>query len=75
MQFLPYSLNRWFVGSDVDDMGDCIASAANYLAHFKKKRGTIEKAVFSYNPSKLYASTVFALADYAREISPAPSSQ
>ena len=64
-----------FVGSDVENMGDCIASAANYLAHFKKNRGSLENAVYSYNPSKLYVRTVFALADYAREISTTTPSQ
>jgi len=68
MQFLPYSLNRWFVGGDVSDMEDTIASVANYLAHFRKKRGSMRKAVFAYNPSRLYVETVFELAEYARSI-------
>ena len=66
MQFLPWSLNRWFVGNDVNNMNDSILSVANYLAHFKKKRGTLNKAVFSYNPSKLYVKMVFELAEYAK---------
>ena len=64
MQFLPWSLNRWFVGDDVNDMNDCIMSAANYLAHYKKTRGTLEKAVYSYNPSRLYVQTVLDLAEH-----------
>ena len=67
MQFLPWSLNRYFVGADVSSMDDCIVSVANYLAHFKKVRGSLEKAVFAYNPSRLYATTVLDLAEYARE--------
>jgi len=66
MQFLPYSLNRWFVGNNVFDMDDSITSVANYLAHFKKRQGTVEKALYRYNPSKLYVSAVLELADYAR---------
>jgi len=31
MQFIPYSLNHWFVGDDVYNMDDAIASTANYL--------------------------------------------
>jgi len=68
MQFLPYSLNRWFVGEDVSDMHDTISSVANYLAYFKKRRGSMRKAVFAYNPSRLYVETVFELAEYARSI-------
>ena len=64
MQFLPWSLNRWFVGDDVTDMNDCIVSAANYLAHYRKTHGTLEKAVYSYNPSRLYVQTVLDLAEY-----------
>jgi len=64
MQFLPWSLNRWFVGNDVFDMGSAITSVANYLAHFKKKRGSLEKAIFAYNPSKLYCKAVVELAGY-----------
>ncbi len=67
MQFLPWSLNRWFVGSDVASLDDGIQSVANYLAHFKKQRGTIEKAVYAYNPSKLYTQTVLDLASWAGE--------
>lgn len=68
MQFLPWSLNRYFVGSDVSSMDDCIRSVANYLAYFKKKRGSLEKAVFSYNPSRLYVQTVLDLSAWAKEM-------
>ena len=67
MQFLPWSLNRWFVGDDVTNMEDCIMSAAYFLSDHKKKRGSIERAVNSYNPSRLYVQTVLDLADYAKE--------
>ncbi len=67
MQFLPYSLNRWFVGNDVTDMGATIASVANYLAYFIKQRGNIEDALRSYNPSRLYVRSVLELATYIRD--------
>ncbi len=67
MQFIPYSLNHWFVGKDVFDMDDAIASTANYLAHFKKRRGSIEKALYSYNNSRYYVTFVLDLAAHARE--------
>lgn len=67
MQFLPWSLNRWFVGSNVASLDDGIRSVANYLAHFKKQRGSLEKAVYAYNPSKLYTQTVLDLAAWAGE--------
>lgn len=67
MQFIPYSLNHWFVGQDVFDMNDAIASTANYLAHFKKRRGSLEKALYSYNASRYYVTFVQDLAAHARE--------
>ncbi|MEX2600695.1 MAG: lytic murein transglycosylase [Balneolaceae bacterium] len=64
-QFIPYSLNRWFVGDDLTDMSDNIHSVANYLAHFKKITGTIDGAVHRYNPSTLYTRTVLDMANKA----------
>lgn len=64
-QFIPYSLNRWFVGDDIFDMHNNIQSVANYLAHFKNITGTIEGAVYRYNPSSLYRDAVLSLADEA----------
>lgn len=64
-QFIPYSLNRWFVGDDIFDMHNNIQSVANYLAHFKNITGTIEGAVYRYNPSSLYRDAVLALAEEA----------
>ncbi|MEX0920900.1 MAG: lytic murein transglycosylase [Candidatus Pacearchaeota archaeon] len=63
-QFIPYSLNKWFVG-DISRMDDNIISVGNYLAYFNKKTGSIEKAVYRYNPSKLYTQTVLDLAEVA----------
>ena len=61
MQFLPWSLNRWFVGNDVYNMDDAIASVAFYLSHFKEKRGTLERAIYAYNPNKFYVKTIIEL--------------
>jgi len=64
-QFIPYSLNRWWVGKDLYHMPNNIKSVANYLAHFKGVTGSVEKAVFRYNPSTMYTKVVLALADEA----------
>ena len=67
-QFIPYSVNRWWVGDDIFDMNNNILSIANYLAHFKEITGTIEGAVFRYNPSSLYRDAVMALAAEAERL-------
>ncbi len=67
-QFIPYSLNRWFVGDNIFDMNNNILSVANYLAHFKEREGDIEGAVFRYNPSRLYTQAVMSLARDAEEL-------
>lgn len=67
-QFIPYSVNRWWVGDDIFDMNNNILSIANYLAHFKEITGTIEGAVFRYNPSQLYRDAVMALAAEAEQL-------
>lgn len=64
-QFLPYSLNRWFVGNDVYDMNDNINSVANYLSYFKEKTDNLETAILRYNPSKFYVKSVLELAESA----------
>jgi membrane-bound lytic murein transglycosylase B len=66
-QFIPYSLNRWWVGKDLYHMPNNIKSVANYLAHFKEITGSVEKAVFRYNPSTMYTKVVLALADEAEK--------
>lgn len=64
-QFIPYSINRWFVGDDIFDMENNIHSIANYLAHFYEVTGSLEGAVYRYNPSRLYRDAVLALAEEA----------
>jgi len=65
-QFIPYSLNKWFVGDDIFDMTNNIMSVGNYLAYFKERTGNIETAVLRYNPSQLYTKAVLDLAKRAR---------
>lgn len=65
-QFIPYSLNKWFVGEDIFDMNNNIMSIGNYLAYFKKRTGDIETAVLRYNPSNLYTQAVLDLAQQAK---------
>lgn len=64
-QFIPYSLNKWFVGKDISDMTNNIMSIGNYLAYFKERTGNIETAVLRYNPSNLYTQAVLDLAKNA----------
>jgi len=67
-QFIPYSLNKWFVGDDIFDMNNNIMSVGNYLAYFVERTGSIDRAVFRYNPSELYTSAVMALANEAEAL-------
>lgn len=67
-QFIPTSLNRFWVGTELYQMSNNINSVANYLAHFKDVTGSVEKAVYRYNPSSLYQGAVLALAEEARTI-------
>lgn len=62
-QFIPYSLNRWFVGKDLYHMPNNINSVANYLAHFYEITGSLEKAIYRYNPSDMYTKVVLTLAE------------
>lgn len=68
-QFIPYSLNKWFVGDDIFDMNNNILSVGNYLAYFVERTGSIDRAVFRYNPSELYTSAVMSLAEEAEALS------
>lgn len=67
-QFIPYSLNRWFVGDDIYNMEHNINSVANYLKHFKNITGSVERAIFRYNPSQMYTDAVLILAEQAEII-------
>ena len=62
-QFIPYSVNKWWVGDDIFDMNNNILSVANYLAYFEERSGSLSTAVLRYNPSDLYRDFVLELAD------------
>ena len=66
-QFLPSSLNKWFVGNELYNIDNNILSVANYLSYFKKKTGNLLRAVYSYNPSELYVQAVINLAKEAEK--------
>ena len=67
-QFIPWSLNRFWVGSELYHMPDNINSVANYLRHYKEVTGSVEQSIYRYNPSKLYQGAVLALAEEAKAI-------
>ena len=67
-QFIPWSLNRFWVGSELYHMPDNINSIANYLAHYKKVTGSLDKSVLRYNPSSMYQKAVLTLAEDAERI-------
>ena len=66
-QFLPSSLNKWFIGNDLYSMDDNITSVANYLSHFRKIGGSLERAVYRYNPKGFYVRFVMDLAKEAEK--------
>lgn len=61
-QFIPYSLNKWWVGDDIFSMDNNIMSVANYLAYFKERTNSLRTSLLRYNPSGLYADTILDLA-------------
>lgn len=67
-QFIPWSLNRWFVGNDLYNMSNNIYSVAKYLAHFKEITGSVEKSILRYNNSGLYQQAVLGLAEEAKAV-------
>ena len=67
-QFIPWSLNRWFVGDDLYNMSNNIYSVAKYLAHFKEITGSVEDAILKYNNSTLYQQAVLGLAEDAKNL-------
>jgi len=67
-QFIPWSLNRWFVGDDLYNMSNNIYSVAKYLAHFKEITGNVEDAILRYNNSSLYQQAVLGLAEDAKAL-------
>lgn len=81
MQFMPATWRAFGLGGDVRDPHDAILGAANYL-HSNGAPGSYRRALYRYNPSSLYVSTVRMYANriardprafprlYAREVLP-----
>jgi hypothetical protein len=64
MQFIPATWRAYGLGGDVHDPHDAILGAANYL-HANGAPGDNRRALFRYNPSRLYVDAVLR---YARRI-------
>lgn len=66
-QFIPYSVNKWWVGTDIHNMNNSIMSVGNYLHYFHERTGSLSTAVLRYNPSELYRDAVLDLAEAIEE--------
>jgi membrane-bound lytic murein transglycosylase B len=65
MQFLPSTWRRYGLGGDVRDPHDAILGAANYLRR-SGAPGSYRRALFAYNPSRLYVDAVLRFAHRMR---------
>jgi soluble lytic murein transglycosylase-like protein len=68
MQFMPSTWRIYGRGGDIDDPHDAILAAANLLRH-NGAPGSYARALYAYNPSRLY---VGAVQRYARVIAGDP---
>jgi len=57
MQFLPATWRRYGMGGDIDDPGDAILGAANYL-HASGAPGDLDRGLFAYNHSHAYVRAI-----------------
>ncbi len=64
MQFLPATWQAYGLGGDIHSPRDAILGAANYL-HQSGAPANDRRAVYAYNPSRLYVDAVLA---YAHEM-------
>jgi hypothetical protein len=65
MQFIPSTWEAYGLGGDINDPGDAILGAANYLrANGAPRR--LRDALYHYNPSSLYVNAVLAYAERMR---------
>ena len=64
MQFEPATWNEYGLGGNVHSTRDAIMGAANYLHHSGSPSDNA-RALYAYNPSKLYVSAVLT---YARQM-------
>lgn len=64
MQFIPATWRAYGMGGDIRDPRDAIMGAANYLSASGARR-SYRRALYAYNPSRLY---VRAVGRYARRL-------
>jgi membrane-bound lytic murein transglycosylase B len=57
MQFMPATWRAYGLGGDIDDPGDAILAAANYL-HASGAPTHLDKALFAYNHSASYVRAI-----------------
>ncbi len=57
MQFMPGTWKAYGMGGDVDDIGDALLGAANYL-HASGAPGDYRRALYAYNHSQAYVEAV-----------------
>ena len=65
MQFIPSTWRAYGLGGDVHDPHDAIFGAANYL-HANGAPGDYSRALYRYNPSRLYVDAVLRYARWIR---------
>lgn len=66
MQFLPATWRQYGLGGDIDDDGDAILGAANYL-RASGAPGDLRRALFAYNRSTDYVSAILRFARRMRK--------
>ncbi|MEN3534903.1 lytic murein transglycosylase [Microbispora sp. ZYX-F-249] len=57
MQFMPGTWRAYGMGGDIDDTGDALLAAANYL-HASGAPGDYRRALYAYNHSQAYVDAV-----------------
>ncbi|WP_079319538.1 transglycosylase SLT domain-containing protein [Microbispora sp. GKU 823] len=57
MQFMPGTWKAYGMGGDIDDTGDALLGAANYL-HASGAPGDYRRALYAYNHSQAYVDAV-----------------
>ncbi len=66
MQFIPSTWRAYGLGGDVHEPHDAILGAANYL-HANGAPGDYGRALYRYNPSRLYVDAVLRYANWIRD--------
>jgi len=66
MQFIPATWHVYGLGGDVHDPHDAILGAANYL-HANGAPADYARALYHYNPSRLYVDAVLRYASWIRD--------